>query len=150
MIMSVGSVVGRQAQAAQPSSSQVWYDDIPGSICGPEDGPWPRAFTRLGTSEAWAKLAQASDPQSMSYDVRGRWCADAVNFQPFPGTRSQDRYAMQRLDIGGRTWMFTAVFDGESWQRQFAWDGSDGSSVFSSQDISVTRLWNMRRITCPS
>ena len=38
MIMSVGAMVGRPAQPAQPSS-QVWYDDIPGSICGPEDGP---------------------------------------------------------------------------------------------------------------
>ncbi|KAG6375879.1 phosphatase 2C-like domain-containing protein [Boletus reticuloceps] len=67
MIMSVGSVVGRQVQAARSSSSQVWYDDIPGSICGPEDGPWPRTFTRLSTSEARTRLAQASDPQSMSY-----------------------------------------------------------------------------------
>ncbi|KAH0830229.1 phosphatase 2C-like domain-containing protein [Lanmaoa asiatica] len=92
----------------------VWYDDIPGSICGPEDGPWPRSFTRLGTPEAWAKLAQASNPQSMSYGACGQWCADAVNFQPFPGARSQDRYAMQRLNIGGRTWMFSAVFDGKS------------------------------------
>ncbi|KAG8217172.1 phosphatase 2C-like domain-containing protein [Butyriboletus roseoflavus] len=107
--MSVGSVVGG---LAQPSSSQVSYDDIPGSICGPEDGPWPRSFTRLGTSEAWAQLAQASDPQSMSYGHCGRWRADAVNFQPFSRTRSQDRYAMQQLDIGGRTWTFTAVFDG--------------------------------------
>lgn len=111
MIMSVGSVVGRQAQ---PLSSQVSYDDIPGSICGPEDGPWPRSFTRLETPEAWEKLGQASDPQSMPYGRCGRqWRADAVNFQPFPGTRSQDRYAMQQLDIGGRMWTFTAVFDGK-------------------------------------
>lgn len=111
MIVSVDSVVGRQAQ---PSSTHAWYDDIPGSICGPEDGPWPRSFTRLRTPEAWAKLAQASDPQSMSYGASGRWRADAVNFQPFPGTGSQDRYAMQRLNVGGRTWTFTAVFDGKS------------------------------------
>lgn len=110
MIMSISSVVGRPAQS---TSSQVWYDDIPGSICGPEDGPWPRSFTPLGTSEAWAKLAQTSDPQTMSYGTRGQWSAHAVNFQPFPGTGSQDRYAMQRLNIGGRTWVFTAVFDGE-------------------------------------
>ena len=110
MILSIGSVVGRPAQS---TPSQVWYDDIPGSICGPEDGPWPRSFTRLGRSEAWATLAQASDPQSMSYGACGRWSAHAVNFQPFQGTKSQDRYAMRRINIGGRTWTFTAVFDGK-------------------------------------
>ncbi|KAF9228818.1 protein serine/threonine phosphatase 2C [Gyrodon lividus] len=107
--MSVGSGLGRQAQ---PSASQTWYDDIPGSICGPEDGPWPRSFTSLGATEAWKKLSQASDHQSMRYAASGTRRADAVNFQPFPGARSQDRYTMQRLDIGGRMWTFTAVFDG--------------------------------------
>lgn len=127
MIMSVGTVVEAAAAAVARRSSDkhdddlVWYDDIPGSICGPEDGPWPRTFTRLGTSEAWTTLARASDPQSVSYGGGGRrWRADAVNFQPYAGTRSQDRYAMQRLEVGGRTWMFTAVFDGEYVQ---AWSG---------------------------
>ncbi|KAF8839869.1 protein serine/threonine phosphatase 2C [Paxillus ammoniavirescens] len=108
-IMSVDSGIGRQVQ---PSASQAWHDDIPGSICGPEDGPWPRSFTNLGATEAWNKLSQTVDHQSMRYGAGERWCASAVNFQPFPGARSQDRYAMQRLDIGGRMWTFSAVFDG--------------------------------------
>lgn len=96
---------------AQPSSV-AWFDDIPGSICGPEDGPWPRAFTNLTSSEAWDKLSLASDPQSLAYGTGKEWRADALNFQPFPGAKSQDRYAMQQLRIGDRIWTLTAVFDG--------------------------------------
>ncbi|KAF9234505.1 phosphatase 2C-like domain-containing protein [Melanogaster broomeanus] len=109
MVLSAGSGVYRQAQ---PSSSQASHYDIPGSICSSEDGPWPRPFTSLGATEAWKKLSHTSDHQSMLYGANGRWRADAVNFQPFPDARSQDRYAMQRLNIGGRMWTFTAVFDG--------------------------------------
>ncbi|KAI5987484.1 phosphatase 2C-like domain-containing protein [Pisolithus albus] len=92
--------------------SVAWYDEIPGSICGPEDGPWPRAFTNLTSSEAWDKLSLVSDPQSLAYGTGKEWRADALNFQPFPGAKSQDRYAMQQLRVGDRIWTLTAVFDG--------------------------------------
>ncbi|KAI6123177.1 phosphatase 2C-like domain-containing protein [Pisolithus croceorrhizus] len=104
---------GSSAQQKEAQSSSVAsYDEIPGSICGPEDGPWPRAFTNLTTSEAWDKLSLTSDPQSLAYGTGEEWRADALNFQPFPGAKSQDRYAMQQLHIGGRIWTLTAVFDG--------------------------------------
>ncbi|KIJ63334.1 hypothetical protein HYDPIDRAFT_92836 [Hydnomerulius pinastri MD-312] len=108
MIISDGSGISRQAQP----SSLAWYDEIPGSICGPEDGPWPRTFRNLGLAETWKKLSLVSDPQSLHYGPGGRWRADSLNFQPFPGGGSQDRYAMQRLNINGRMWTLTAVFDG--------------------------------------
>lgn len=109
--MLAGSGGLAQQQEAQPPSV-AWYDEIPGSICGPEDGPWPRAFTNLTTSEAWNKLSLASDPQSLAYGTGEKWRADALNFQPFSGANSQDRYAMQQLHVGGRIWTLTAVFDG--------------------------------------
>ncbi|KAH7890063.1 phosphatase 2C-like domain-containing protein [Phlebopus sp. FC_14] len=108
MILPSCSGIGRQAQP----SSQAWYHDIPGSICGPEDGPWPRSFKDLGMPEAWKTLSLASETQSLNFGAGGRWRADALNFQPFPGVTSQDRYAIQRLNIRGRTWTLTAVFDG--------------------------------------
>lgn len=100
--------------ASSSSSSQVvWYDEIPGSICGPEDGPWPRPFTNLDAPEAWNRLSDSSNPESLNYGTGGRrWRADALNFQPCRGAKSQDRYAMQQLDIRGRIWTLTAVFDG--------------------------------------
>lgn len=109
--MLAGSGSSVQQKDAQPASV-AWHDEIPGSICGPEDGPWPRAFTNLTTSEAWNKLSQTSDPQFLAYGAGEKWRADALNFQPFPGAKSQDRYAMQQLHIGGRIWTLTAVFDG--------------------------------------
>ncbi|KAL4065190.1 phosphatase 2C-like domain-containing protein [Scleroderma citrinum] len=107
------------------STVHNWYDapndesmitdtcTIPGSICGPEDGSWPRPFTPLDMPQAWNKLSQVSGPESLGYSTGGvQWRADALNFQPFCSAKSQDRYAMQRLNIRGRIWTLTAVFDG--------------------------------------
>ncbi|KAG6332779.1 hypothetical protein ID866_6314 [Astraeus odoratus] len=107
-----GDASRADADAEDQPPSLAWYDEIPGSLCGPEDGAWPRPFTKLDASEAWNGLSAASGPRSLDYGTGGRWRADAINFQPFPGAVNQDRYAMQRLDIRGRTWTVTAVFDG--------------------------------------
>lgn len=89
------------------------YDsDIPGTRCGPEDGPWPRSYQVLHEPDIWREMSAFAKPQSVVLDpVRGLW-ADAINFQPCLTSRTQDRYVIQRLDVHGLTWTLTGVFDG--------------------------------------
>ena len=142
------------ASSSESSSQVVWYDEIPGSICGPEDGPWPRPFTNLDAPEAWNRLSDSSNPESLDYGTGGRrWRADALNFQPCRGAKSQDRYAMQQLDIRGRIWTLTAVFDGEYICASCALSSSSRATFSrcdSSQDTSGTQPSTMRHTTCPS
>ncbi|KZP13782.1 protein serine/threonine phosphatase 2C [Athelia psychrophila] len=90
----------------------AYSSDIPGNRCGPEDGPWPRPYTVLDEPELWRELAALAKPQSVMLDRKRGWRADAVNFQPSPTTRTQDRYVVQQLDIHGHSWTLTGVFDG--------------------------------------
>lgn len=98
---------------SEPEPTYLAYSsDIPGTRCGPEDGPWPRAYTVLNEPELWRELSALAKPQTVILDRKRGWRADAVNFQPSPTTRTQDRYVVQQLDIFGRTWTLTGVFDG--------------------------------------
>lgn len=95
-----------------PTSHNLAYlQDMPGSRCGPEDGPWPRSYQVLEDVDIWRELTVLAKPQSVQYGPRGLR-ADSLNFQPCPGTRTQDRYVIQQLNIHGRMWMLTGVFDG--------------------------------------
>lgn len=97
----------------EPEPMQLAYSsDIPGTRCGPEDGPWPRPYTFLEEPELWRELAALAKPQSAVLDPKRGWRADAVNFQPSHTTRTQDRYVVQQLDIHGHIWTLTGVFDG--------------------------------------
>ncbi|KAF8913368.1 phosphatase 2C-like domain-containing protein [Mucidula mucida] len=87
----------------------AYADDIPGSRCGPEDGPWPRPYQVLSDGEVVKELQALAKPQSVQ--LAGRR-ADSVNFQPSPSTRTQDRYVIKTLTVGGREWSLTGVFDG--------------------------------------
>ncbi|KAH7911900.1 phosphatase 2C-like domain-containing protein [Hygrophoropsis aurantiaca] len=89
------------------------YGEIPGSRCGPEDGPWPRPFQLLDRAEAWQALEATADLRSAIFGGATRqWRADGLNFQPFSGTPTQDRYVIKQLNVQGRLWTLTAVFDG--------------------------------------
>jgi pyruvate dehydrogenase phosphatase len=101
------------ANAVNGGQPTLAYDsDIPGTRCGPEDGPWPRPYRVLNEPNLWRELITFARPQSVIFDsVRGRR-ADAINFQPCLTTRTQDRYVVQQLDIHGRMWTLTGVFDG--------------------------------------
>lgn len=88
----------------------AYADDIPGSRCGPEDGPWPRPYQVLSDGEVVKELQALAKPQSVQ--LAGRR-ADSVNFQPSPLTRTQDRYVIKTLTVGGREWSLTGVFDGK-------------------------------------
>jgi len=94
------------------SYNWAYSDDIPGSRCGPEDGPWPRSYEVLEEPEIWKELSILAKPQSVQFDASLNWRVDSINFQPCPGSRTQDRYVVQQLNIHGRMWTLTGVFDG--------------------------------------
>ncbi|KAF9533622.1 phosphatase 2C-like domain-containing protein [Crepidotus variabilis] len=91
--------------------SWAYSEDIPGSRCGPEDGPWPRPYQVLEEQELWRELRVLARPQSRPLSS-GKYKADSVNFQPSPTTKTQDRYVVTELNVHGRLWTFTGVFDG--------------------------------------
>lgn len=94
------------------SHNWAYSEDIPGSRCGPEDGPWPRSYQVLSEEELWRELRVLAKPQSTQLGAAGRFKADSINFQPSPSTKTQDRYVVTQLDVNGRLWSFTGVFDG--------------------------------------
>ncbi|TFK64337.1 protein serine/threonine phosphatase 2C [Pluteus cervinus] len=103
---------------SRTSYNWAYSEDIPGSRCGPEDGPWPRAYQVLEENELWKELNIMARPQTRSLETsatssneRG-WRADMINFQPSPTTRTQDRYIVTTLDLHGQKWTLTGVFDG--------------------------------------
>lgn len=105
----------RKPMDATEHASRNWAysEDIPGSRCGPEDGPWPRPYRLLEEDELWRELRVLARPQSLKLDSKGRFKADSVNFQPSSTTKTQDRYVATQLEVKGRLWSFTGVFDGE-------------------------------------
>jgi len=94
------------------SHSLAYLHDIPGSRCGPEDGPWPRSYQVLEDQDVWRELSFLAKPQSVRLNAPRGSRADSLNFQPCPRTRTQDRYVVQQLNIHGRLWTLTGVFDG--------------------------------------
>ncbi|KAJ3917849.1 phosphatase 2C-like domain-containing protein [Lentinula edodes] len=96
-----------------PSSNWAYSEDIPGSRCGPDDGPgWPRSYAFLQEEEIWRELRFLAKPQSTQFDAAKGWRADSVNFQPSPTTKTQDRYVVKQLEINGKLWTLSGVFDG--------------------------------------
>ncbi|EPQ50570.1 protein serine/threonine phosphatase 2C [Gloeophyllum trabeum ATCC 11539] len=94
------------------SDNLAYHYDIPGSRCGPEDGPWPRKYERLTEAQIDKELALLAKPQTRSFDEERGWKVDSLNFQPCPSYSTQDRYVVQELDICGQKWTLTGVFDG--------------------------------------
>lgn len=105
--------VTKVEELATSGFSLAYLDDIPGTRCGPEDGPWPRAYQVLDEPDIWREMAAFAKPQSVLLDPSRGWRADAINFQPCLGTRTQDRYVVTQLNIHGRMWTLTGVFDGQ-------------------------------------
>ncbi|KAF8894823.1 phosphatase 2C-like domain-containing protein [Infundibulicybe gibba] len=94
------------------SYNWAYSEDIPGSRCGPDDGPWPRSYQVLDEQEIWRELGILAKPQTCQFDAARGWRADSINFQPSPTTKTQDRYVVTQLDIHGHMWTLTGVFDG--------------------------------------
>jgi pyruvate dehydrogenase phosphatase len=90
--------------------SVAYLHEIPGARCGPEDNS-PKAYTILqDSSHIWEEMSVLARPESMQFGDQGLK-ADSLNFQPCPTARSQDRCVVQQLDIHGKSWMLTGVFD---------------------------------------
>ncbi|KAF8626287.1 hypothetical protein AX15_004958 [Amanita polypyramis BW_CC] len=95
------------------SYGYAYAEDIPGSRCSPEDGPWPRQYRILDETELWRELGRLAKPQSMIFNPnQPYWRADYTNFQPSHRSKTQDRYVVTQLEVQGRKWSFTGVFDG--------------------------------------
>ncbi|KAJ7184502.1 phosphatase 2C-like domain-containing protein [Mycena filopes] len=90
----------------------AYPEDLPGSRCTPEDGPWPRAYYLLDEAEIWEEFEQFADPSSLLFSAEKGWRADGVNFQPAPDLPTLDRYVLRQLNVRGRLWTLTGVFDG--------------------------------------
>lgn len=94
-----------------PAVQDVAYHvEIPGSRVGPEDGPWPRPYNILAEAELTRELELMAKP--LSFSIGSRYSAYGVNFQPCHVYSTQDRYTVQQLNVHGRVWTFTGVFDG--------------------------------------
>lgn len=94
-----------------PPVQDVAYDvEIPGSRVGPDDGPWPRPYHILAEAELARELELTAKP--LSFPLGSRYSAHGVNFQPCHVYSTQDRYTVQQLNVHGRVWSFTGVFDG--------------------------------------
>jgi pyruvate dehydrogenase phosphatase len=105
-------VLANAVNSVQVPLSLAYDSDIPGTRCGPEDGPWPRSYQVLDEPDIWREMSAFAKPQSIMLNPIRGWRADAINFQPCLTSRTQDRYIVQQLDIHGLTWTLTGVFDG--------------------------------------
>ncbi|XP_006458642.1 hypothetical protein AGABI2DRAFT_200439 [Agaricus bisporus var. bisporus H97] len=103
-------IVGRPVPPA--SATWAYPDDIPGSRCGPEDGPWPRQYRVLSENEVWRELKELAKPHSVVFNNDRGFRADSINFQPSPKTKTQDRHVVTEINIRGQKWNLTGVFDG--------------------------------------
>ena len=76
-----------------------------------------RPQTPLGPDEKtlWHELRVSAKPQTAPLGDGGAYRADSVNFQPCPTSRTQDRYVVRELEVKGKRWSFTGVFDGKFW-----------------------------------
>ncbi|KAF7294567.1 Mitochondrial type 2c protein [Mycena indigotica] len=91
----------------------AYLEDLPaGTRLTPDDGPWPRAYYLLEDEEIWEEFERVADPSTVLFSRDKGWRADGVNFQPAPTTNTQDRYVLKQLNIHGRRWTLTGVFDG--------------------------------------
>ena len=88
----------------------AYHIEIPGSRVGPEDGPWPRPYNILTEAELTRELELTAKP--LSFPLGPHYSASGVNFQPCQGYSTQDRYTVQQLNVHGRVWSFSGVFDG--------------------------------------
>jgi len=84
----------------------------------PDDSPIRCAFVSLSEADLVQRLKALAKPERTVFDATRGHLADAVAFQPCTRYNSQDRFVMQQLDVYGKKWIFTGVFDGTLlWRR---------------------------------
>ncbi|KAI0317398.1 protein serine/threonine phosphatase 2C [Amylostereum chailletii] len=78
----------------------------------PDDSPLKVSFEPLSEADVDARLVALARPSTTVFDASHGRGADAVSFQPCRTYKSQDRYVVKQLDVYGKKWTFTGVFDG--------------------------------------
>ena len=78
----------------------------------PDDSPLRCAFEPLSETDLVRRLTALAKPERTVFDATRGHLADAIAFQPCMRYNSQDRYVVRQLDVHGRKWTFTGVFDG--------------------------------------
>lgn len=78
----------------------------------PDDSPLRCAFVPLSEADLVERLKVLAKPERTVFDATRGHLADAVAFQPCMHYSSQDRFVVQQLDVHGKKWTFTGVFDG--------------------------------------
>ncbi|TFY56597.1 hypothetical protein EVG20_g8865 [Dentipellis fragilis] len=93
----------------EPARTAYTQVEVPSGFEGPAA---ECAFVPLSDGEVQARLRAVSRPENAVFDRAHGRRADSVTFQPCTQYSSQDRYVVQQLDVHGRKWTFTGVFDG--------------------------------------
>jgi pyruvate dehydrogenase phosphatase len=84
----------------------------------PDDSPLRCAFVPLSETDLVQRLTALAKPERTVFDATRGHLADAVAFQPCMRYNSQDRFVVRQLDVHGKKWTFTGVFDGTLlWRR---------------------------------
>jgi len=84
----------------------------------PDDSPLRCAFVPLSEADLAQRLKALAKPERTIFDATRGHLADAVAFQPCTRYNSQDRFVVRQLDVHGKKWTFTGVFDGTLlWRR---------------------------------
>jgi pyruvate dehydrogenase phosphatase len=84
----------------------------------PDDSPLRCAFVPLSEADLTQRLKALAKPERTVFDATRGHLADAVAFQPCTRHNSQDRFVVRQLDVHGKNWIFTGVFDGTLlWRR---------------------------------
>ncbi len=84
----------------------------------PDDSPLRCAFVPLSETDLTQRLKALAKPERSVFDATRGHLADAVAFQPCTRYDSQDRFTVRQLDVHGKKWTFTGVFDGTLlWRR---------------------------------
>ncbi|KAF8471622.1 protein serine/threonine phosphatase 2C [Russula ochroleuca] len=78
----------------------------------PDDSPLRCAFVPLSENDLVRRLTALAKPERTVFDATRGHLADAVAFQPCVRYNSQDRFTVRQLDVHGKKWTFTGVFDG--------------------------------------
>ncbi|THH17995.1 hypothetical protein EW146_g2933 [Bondarzewia mesenterica] len=100
-----------QAHPAEVKSESVGKT-VEVEVDGSHDAPAKYAFVSLTEDEVSTRLDALAHPRRKVFDAaRGRK-ADSVTFQPCQAYSSQDRYVVKELEVHGKKWTFTGVFDG--------------------------------------
>lgn len=84
----------------------------------PDDSPLRCTFVPLSEADLVQRLKALAKPERTVFDATRGHLVDAVAFQPCTRYNSQDRFVVHQLDVHGKKWVFTGVFDGTLlWRR---------------------------------